>query len=93
MLSLRSGDVSSKDDIKRLADELAQKESKGLHLLVNNGWKPNLHAFVFLLKSHSWDCSRQSYTLFRCGKARLQLRGEHFEALDAERTRRMARDF
>lgn len=30
------GDISSKDDVKRLADEVASKESKGIHLLVNN---------------------------------------------------------
>ena len=30
------GDVSKKDDIKRLADEVAKQESKGIHLLVNN---------------------------------------------------------
>ena len=30
------GDISSKDDVKRLADELASKETKGIHLLVNN---------------------------------------------------------
>lgn len=30
------GDISSKDDVKRLAGELASKESKGIHLLVNN---------------------------------------------------------
>lgn len=30
------GDVSDKDDIKRLADEVAQKEPKGIQLLVNN---------------------------------------------------------
>lgn len=29
-------DVSEKDDIKRLADEMAQKEPKGIQLLVNN---------------------------------------------------------
>ena len=34
---LRRGDVSKKDDIKRLAAEVAQKEPKGIHLLVNNG--------------------------------------------------------
>lgn len=30
------GDISSKDGVKRLAEELASKESKGIHLLVNN---------------------------------------------------------
>ncbi|KAL9069546.1 MAG: hypothetical protein Q9161_005464 [Pseudevernia consocians] len=30
------GDISSKDDVNRLAEELASKESKGIHLLVNN---------------------------------------------------------
>ncbi len=30
------GDISSKEDVKRLAKELASKESKGIHLLVNN---------------------------------------------------------
>ena len=30
------GDISSKDDVKRLANEVASKESKGIHLLVNN---------------------------------------------------------
>lgn len=30
------GDISSKDEVKRLADEVAKKESKGIHLLVNN---------------------------------------------------------
>ena len=30
------GDISSKDDAKRLAEEVANKESKGIHLLVNN---------------------------------------------------------
>lgn len=29
-------DISSKDDVKRLAEELASKESKGIQLLVNN---------------------------------------------------------
>ena len=32
-----SGDISNKDDVKRLADEISSKESKGIHLLVNNG--------------------------------------------------------
>ncbi|KAL8934946.1 MAG: hypothetical protein Q9211_004965 [Gyalolechia sp. 1 TL-2023] len=32
------GDINSKDDVKRLADEVASKESdSGIHLLVNNG--------------------------------------------------------
>lgn len=30
------GDISDKNDVKRLADEVSQKESKGIHLLVNN---------------------------------------------------------
>ncbi|KAL8647444.1 MAG: hypothetical protein Q9210_005559 [Variospora velana] len=30
------GDISKKDDVKRLADEVAAKESNGIHLLVNN---------------------------------------------------------
>ena len=30
------GDISSKDDAKRLANEISSKESKGIHLLVNN---------------------------------------------------------
>ncbi|KAI9876057.1 MAG: hypothetical protein M1830_007436 [Pleopsidium flavum] len=30
------GDITKKDDVKRLADEVAGKESKGIHLLVNN---------------------------------------------------------
>ncbi|CAF9938072.1 hypothetical protein IMSHALPRED_000648 [Imshaugia aleurites] len=30
------GDISSKDDVKRLAEELASKESTGIQLLVNN---------------------------------------------------------
>lgn len=30
------GDISSKDDVKRLADEVAKQESNGIHLLVNN---------------------------------------------------------
>ncbi len=30
------GDISSKDDAKRLAEEVAKKESHGIHLLVNN---------------------------------------------------------
>ena len=30
------GDISSKDDVKRLADEVTKKESSGIHLLVNN---------------------------------------------------------
>ena len=30
------GDISSKDEIKRLVDEVGQKETKGIHLLVNN---------------------------------------------------------
>lgn len=30
------GDITSKDDIKRLADEVGQREPKGIHLLVNN---------------------------------------------------------
>ncbi|MCJ1303862.1 hypothetical protein MMC08_006673 [Hypocenomyce scalaris] len=30
------GDISKKDDVKRIADEVASKESKGIHLLVNN---------------------------------------------------------
>ncbi|MCJ1254603.1 hypothetical protein MMC24_002418 [Lignoscripta atroalba] len=31
-----AGDISNKDDVKRLADEISSKESKGIHLLVNN---------------------------------------------------------
>ena len=31
------GDISQKDDLKRLASVLASKESNGIHLLVNNG--------------------------------------------------------
>jgi len=30
------GDVSDKEDIKRIAKELEQKEPKGIHVLVNN---------------------------------------------------------
>ncbi|KAL9022150.1 MAG: hypothetical protein Q9185_000664 [Variospora sp. 1 TL-2023] len=30
------GDIGKKDDVKRLADEVASKESNGIHLLVNN---------------------------------------------------------
>jgi len=30
------GDVSDKEDIKRIAKEIEQKEPKGIHLLVNN---------------------------------------------------------
>ena len=30
------GDISSKDDVKRLADEVTEKEPKGIQLLVNN---------------------------------------------------------
>ncbi|KAI4102421.1 MAG: hypothetical protein LQ345_007374 [Seirophora villosa] len=30
------GDISKKDEVKRLADEVASKESSGIHLLVNN---------------------------------------------------------
>ncbi|SLM40744.1 short chain dehydrogenase reductase [Lasallia pustulata] len=30
------GDISKKDDVKRIADEVSSKESKGIHLLVNN---------------------------------------------------------
>lgn len=30
------GDISSKDEVKRLADEVTSKESNGIHLLVNN---------------------------------------------------------
>ncbi len=30
------GDISSKDDVKRLAAEVAKKEIKGIHLLVND---------------------------------------------------------
>ncbi|KAL8946825.1 MAG: hypothetical protein Q9222_006833 [Ikaeria aurantiellina] len=30
------GDISNKDDVKQLAEEVASKESKGIHLLVNN---------------------------------------------------------
>ncbi|KAI4236099.1 MAG: hypothetical protein LQ349_002751 [Xanthoria aureola] len=30
------GDISNKDEVKRLAQEVASKESKGIHLLVNN---------------------------------------------------------
>lgn len=30
------GDISQKDGVKRLADEIAQKEPTGIHLLVNN---------------------------------------------------------
>ncbi|CAL8582684.1 hypothetical protein XPA_008335 [Xanthoria parietina] len=32
----RRGDISNKDEVKRLAQEVASKESKGIHLLVNN---------------------------------------------------------
>ncbi|KAI9815414.1 MAG: hypothetical protein M1832_005484 [Thelocarpon impressellum] len=31
-----SGDFTSKSEIKRLVDEVASKEAKGIHLLVNN---------------------------------------------------------
>ena len=31
------GDISQKDDLKRLASVLATKERNGIHLLVNNG--------------------------------------------------------
>ncbi|KAL8679644.1 MAG: hypothetical protein Q9186_004105 [Xanthomendoza sp. 1 TL-2023] len=31
-----AGDISKKDDVKRLAAEVASKESNGIHLLVNN---------------------------------------------------------
>lgn len=31
-----AGDISSKDDVKRLADGVAKKEPHGIHLLVNN---------------------------------------------------------
>lgn len=34
---IRRGDISSKDEVKRLADVVASKESSGIHLLVNNG--------------------------------------------------------
>src|SRR4051812_41801170 len=30
------GDITSKDEVKRLADEVRKQESKGIHLLVNN---------------------------------------------------------
>lgn len=36
-------DITKKDEVKHLADEIASKESKGIHLLVNNGvcaWWP-----------------------------------------------------
>lgn len=36
----RRGDISNKDEVKRLAQEVASKESKGIHLLVNNGESP-----------------------------------------------------
>lgn len=39
-LTLRRGDISNKDEVKRLAEEVASKESKGIHLLVNNGESP-----------------------------------------------------
>lgn len=32
-----SVDITKKDEVKRLADEIASKESNGIHLLVNNG--------------------------------------------------------
>ncbi|KAL8993849.1 MAG: hypothetical protein Q9169_006037 [Polycauliona sp. 2 TL-2023] len=32
-----AGDISNKDEVKRLAEEVASKESNGIHLLVNNG--------------------------------------------------------
>ena len=31
-----SGDITSKDEIKRLVGEVEKEESKGVHLLVNN---------------------------------------------------------
>ncbi|KAL8653278.1 MAG: hypothetical protein Q9226_003914 [Calogaya cf. arnoldii] len=31
-----AGDISNKEEVKRLAEEVASKESKGIHLLVNN---------------------------------------------------------
>ena len=41
--------MSKKDDIKRLAAELAQKEPKGIHLLVNNGEIPGSDPQEFIL--------------------------------------------
>ena len=60
-----------KDDIKRLAEELTQKEPKGLHLLVNNGSIYSPHALVSRSIFHSWYRSRQSHALFRCREAGL----------------------
>ena len=36
MIIALPGDISSKEDVKRLAEVVASKESKGIHLLVNN---------------------------------------------------------
>lgn len=44
------GDITQKNDLKRLADEVASKESKGVHLLVNNG---KLLQFPPLISSHT----------------------------------------
>ena len=40
------GDITQKNDLKRLAKEVASKESKGIHLLVNNGKLVHLCLFL-----------------------------------------------
>lgn len=40
------GDITQKDDLRRLANEVVSKESKGIHLLVNNGKLKQLFRFL-----------------------------------------------
>ena len=53
------GDISQKDDVKRLANEVASKESKGIHLLVNNGMSAQLRA-LDCLQNRRKTCSSAS---------------------------------
>jgi len=50
------GDITQKDDLKRLADKVASKESNGIHLLVNNGklvpYVPYVYLYCFRHLSH-----------------------------------------
>ncbi|MCJ1390546.1 hypothetical protein MMC18_003406 [Xylographa bjoerkii] len=66
------GDISQKDDLKRLASELASKESKGIHLLVNNagvarddaikysGGKPDFSS-AQSISDHFWKSDPESW--------------------------------
>jgi len=66
------GDISQKEDLKRLASELASKESQGIHLLVNNagiarddaikysGGKPDFSS-AQSISDHFWKSDPESW--------------------------------